>query len=98
MAYKIRIGLENFDTAVSFESLYAAGGKQCPHLGDGDVVERGETFRLRQALADEDGVEAFEVGEDDELLQRGVVTDIAFGGGVDVAPLLGGLAEEGDVE
>jgi hypothetical protein len=35
-------------------------------LGDGDVVEGGEAFGLRQALADEDGVQAFEVGEDDE--------------------------------
>ena len=33
-------------------------------MGDGDVVEGGEAFWLRQPLADEDGVEAFEVGED----------------------------------
>ncbi len=49
-------------------------------------------------MADEDGIEAFEVGEDDELLQRGVVADVAVGVGVGVAPLLRGLAEEGDVE
>ena len=49
-------------------------------------------------MADEDGVEAFEVGQDDELLQRGVVAEVALGIGMGVAPLLGGLAEEGDVE
>jgi hypothetical protein len=48
------------------EALCAAGGEQGPHLGDGDVVEGGEAFGLRQTLADEHGVEAFEVGEDDE--------------------------------
>ena len=55
-------------------------------------------FRLWQYLADKHGVEAFEVGEDDELLQRGVVADVPFGTGVGLAPLFGGLAEEGDVE
>ncbi len=49
-----------------FESLHAAGGEQGPHLGDGDVVEGGEAFGLWQALADEHGVQAFEVGEDEK--------------------------------
>ena len=62
-----------------FESFYVAGGEERPHLGDGDVVESGEAFGLWQPLADEHGVEAFEVGEDDELFQRGVVADIPFG-------------------
>jgi hypothetical protein len=78
------------------EAPDAAGGEQGPHLGDGDFVEGGEAVGLGQALADEDGVEAFEVGEDDELLQRGVVAEVAFGTGMRVAPLFGGLAEEGD--
>ena len=51
-----------------------------------------------QSLADEDGVQAFEVGEDDELFERGVVADVAFRVGVGVVPLLGGLSEEGDIE
>ncbi len=51
-----------------------------------------------QSLADEDGVQVFEVGEDDELFDRGAVADIALGVGVGVAPLLGGLSEQGDVE
>ena len=49
-------------------------------------------------MADQDGVEAFEIGEDDELLQRGVVADVAVGIGVGVAPLFRSLAEKGDVE
>ncbi len=87
---KIRRGL--------FEALHAAGGEQGAHLGDGDVVEGGEALGLRQTLADEDGVQAFEVGEDDELFQRSVVAEVSFGGGIGIAPLFGGLAEEGDVE
>jgi hypothetical protein len=39
----------------SFEAFDTAGREQGPHLGDGDVVEGGESFGLRQALADEDG-------------------------------------------
>lgn len=35
-------------------------------MGDGDVVEGGEAFGLWQSLADENGVEAFEIGEHDE--------------------------------
>ena len=83
---------------VLFEPLRVAGGEQGSHLGDGDVVEGGETLWLWQALADEHGVQAFEVGEDDELLQRGVVAEVSFGTGIGIAPLFGGLAEEGDVE
>ena len=80
------------------EALDAADGEQGAHLCDGDVVEGGEACGLWQSLADEHGVEAFEVGEDDELLQRGVVADVSLGTGVGIAPLFGGLAEEGDVE
>ena len=50
--------------AGSLKSFRITRRKQRPHLGDGNVVEGGEAFRLRQALADEDGVQAFEVGED----------------------------------
>lgn len=81
-----------------FEAFHAAGVEEGAHLGDGDVVEGCEAFGLRQALADEDGVEAFEVGEDDELLQRGMVADVSFDSGIGVPPLFGGPAEEGDVE
>ncbi len=42
-------------------------------------------------MADEHGVEAFEIGEDDELLQRGVVAEVALGARVGVAPFFRGL-------
>jgi hypothetical protein len=61
----VDFGLEE-EERVLFEALRAAGGEEGPHLGDGDAVEGGEAFGLWQSLADEDGVEAFEVGEDDE--------------------------------
>jgi hypothetical protein len=38
---------------VLFESLYAAGVEECPHLGDGDAVEHGEALGLWQSLPDE---------------------------------------------
>jgi len=60
-----------------FETLHAAGGKQGPHLGDGDVIEGGEALGLWQALADEGGDQAFEVGEDDELFERSVVAEFS---------------------
>lgn len=52
------------------EPFRTACGEQSAHLGYGDAIERGETFRLWQALADECGVEAFKIGEDDQLFQR----------------------------
>ena len=43
-------------------------GQQGAHLGDGDFVELLQPFLLGQPLADEHGVEAFQVGQDNELL------------------------------
>ena len=45
----------------SHQAFDVAGGKQGAHLGDGDFVQLEQAFRLGQALADEDGVEAFEI-------------------------------------
>lgn len=59
------------------ESFHAARGEQGAHLGDGDAVERGEALGLEQALPDEDGVEAFEIRQDDQLLQGGMVADVS---------------------
>jgi len=38
---------------------------------------------------------AFEIGQDDELLDWGAVAEVALGVGMGVAPLRGGLAKEG---
>lgn len=67
-------------------------------MGDGDFVQLVEALRLGQPLADEHGVEAFEIGKDDKLFERSVVANVAFGVGMRIAPLLRGLTEEGDIE
>ena len=41
-----------------------------------DVVNSVETIGLRQPSSYEHRVQVFEVGEDDELLQRGVVAEV----------------------
>ena len=51
-----------------------------------------------QALADEDGIEAFQVGQYHQLLQRGVVPLVTLGVGVDILPLFGGVAKKGYVQ
>jgi hypothetical protein len=80
------------------EPFHVAIGQQSAHLSDGDFIELLQAFRLGQSLADEHGIEALQVGQDNELLQRGVVANVTFGVGVGVSPLFGGLAEQGDVE
>ena len=75
----------------SLQAFDVVGGKEGAHLGDGDFVRLEEAFGLGQSLADEDGVEALKIGEDDKLLQRGVVAEVALGVGMGVAPLFCGL-------
>ncbi len=54
---------------------------------------------LGQVHVDEPlGVQAFDVGEHQQLFEGGVFAHVAFQRGVGVAPLFGGQAEEGDVE
>jgi hypothetical protein len=53
---------------------------------------------LRQPHVDQFGVHAFEVGQDEELLDGGVVAHVAIEFGVGVAPLPCGPPEEGDIE
>ena len=67
-------------------------------MGDGDFVQLEQACRLGQPLADEDGIEAFEIGEDNKLLERCVIADISISVGMRIAPLLRGPAEKGDVE
>ena len=86
------------DSVESLQPFKVVIRQERAHLGDGDFIELEQAFRLGQSLTDQHGVEAFEIGQDDELLQRGVVTEIALGVGVGVAPLPGGLAKEGHVQ
>lgn len=68
------------------------------HLADGDFVEAFEALALRQRHMDQFGVHALDVGQHQQLLDAGIVTHVAVQLGVGVAPLLGGLAEQGDIE
>ena len=49
-------------------------------------------------MADENGIKALEICEDDKLLKRRMVADVVFGIGMGIAPLLRGLAKEGNIE
>ena len=49
-------------------------------------------------MANENGIKALEICDDDKLLKRRMVADVAFGIGMGIAPLLRGLAKEGDIE
>lgn len=51
-----------------FKSFMVESVRGC-NLGNGGFVELVQPLRLRQALADEDGIEAFQIRQDDQLLQ-----------------------------
>ena len=57
------------------------------HLANGDLIEPLETFALRQSHVNELSVHAFHVREDEQLLDAGVIADVAFQLGIRVAPL-----------
>jgi hypothetical protein len=68
------------------------------HLADGDFVEAFEALALRQRHMDQFGVHALDVGQHQQLLDAGVIPHIAVQLGIGLAPLAGGLAEQGDIE
>ena len=81
----------------SFELFEIPGGEGA-HLADGDGVESLDAVALGQGHVNELGVHVFDIGEDEELFEAGVVAHVAVLAGVRVPPLPGGLAEKGDVE
>ena len=52
--------------------------RQNAHLLDGDFVKLFETLWLGNAIIDHDGVDVLHVGDADELVDRGIVTLVAF--------------------
>ena len=62
------------------------------------MIESFQALALRQAHVDQLGVQGLDVGEDEQLLDGGVVAHVAIKFGVRITPLAGGLAEESDVE
>ena len=68
------------------------------HLAYGNGIELRESIALRQPHVNELGVEAFHVGQHEQLFDGGVVAQVAIEFGFGIAPLPGGLPEHGDVE
>ena len=62
------------------------------------MIEPLQTFALRQSHVNELGVHAFHIGEDEQLLDAGVIADVAFQLGVGITPLPRGLPKQRDVE
>ena len=83
---------------VLFQAFEVVRCKKGAHLADGDFIELKQALRLGNTLADENGIEALEICEDDKLLKRSMVADVAFGIGMGIAPLLRGLSEQRDIE
>jgi hypothetical protein len=71
---------------------------QRPHLADSDGVQLLDTFSLRQTHLDEFCVQALYVREHEKLLDGSAIAHIALESGICLAPLLGSLAKQGDIE
>ena len=69
---------------MSFQQLTVAAVAtlQHAHLLYGNPVEPDEAFALRQALADENGIEVLHVRETDEFVDGGVVADVVLAVGI----------------
>lgn len=67
-------------------------------LGNRNVVELLQPLTLRNSLRDQDRVQAFQIGENHQLLQGGLVAKVAVGARVVLAPFLRGHAKQGHVE
>ena len=48
------------------------------HLANGNLIEPLETFALRQSHVNEFGIHPLHVGEDEQLLDAGVIADVTF--------------------
>lgn len=81
-----------------FQAFEIVRCEQGAHLADGDFIELKQALGLGNTLPDENGIKALEICEDDKLLKRSMVANVAFGIRMGIAPLLGGLAKEGDIE
>lgn len=63
------------------------------HLLDSDAVEAVEAIALGHAFVDEDSVEVFHVAEANQLIDSGIVSDVALLPRVGFAPFFGGDAK-----
>ena len=65
-------------TTTLFQQLPPINLREDAHLLDGDFVELFEALGLRDSVIDHDGVDVLHVGDADELVDRGIVTLVAF--------------------
>ena len=63
-----------------------------------DSIELYKPFTLRHLLVDEYGIEILHVGQTDQLVDGGIIPDIAFQIGILFSPHLRGHAEHGHVQ
>ena len=82
----------------SFKQFSSAIIFQHTHLLDGYPVQSHEPFALRYALVYEYGVQVFHIGEADQFIDGGIVTDIALQTRILLTPHPGGHPEHGYVE
>lgn len=68
------------------------------HLPDGGLIETLQTLPLGQFHMDELGVQAFKIGQHQQLLNGSVVAHVAFQRQIRVPPLFGSPTEKSDVE
>ena len=81
-----------------FQRQHGLCASQQFHLINGNFIQFFEPLILRQAVADEVCIDAFEVGQHEELFGRGVVAEVAFEVGILSQPFAGGAAEEGYIQ
>src|ERR1019366_3119596 len=68
------------------------------HLTNGNLVQPFQPFALRQSHVNKFGVHALHVGENKQLLDAGVIADVAFQLGIGVTPLPRGMTEKCNIE
>jgi hypothetical protein len=68
------------------------------HLGDGDGIELTQAIWRGQALVNQHGIDALQIGQHDQLLQRGRVSHVADLLWVGLTPLGGSHTKQGHVE
>ena len=72
--------------------------QQYPHLGNGNLVEAGQAFRLAEPFFYKHSIEIFQIDQANQLGGIGEIPNIAFFLRVLVSPLFGGHPEQGHIQ
>ena len=65
---------------------------------DGDCIESAKPFCLWKPIVYENGVQAFHIGQADELVNGGIITNVSLEIGIGVPPFSRRHAEQGDIK